>query len=129
ALHIYIDDQLPYIHDRNSRRAELQVASVLALLFTRHVVARSIERDGYRKRILANSNGRNHGVGRGVDDRDAATLETGHVGAGSSRRDGYPKTEANCNRRNHGVGRGLDDRDFQDIVGKVGTGTMRRSGY
>jgi len=60
-----IADALPLILEGSGRRTELQIPMILALLFTsRDLRHRS---DGYRNRTLSNRNGRNYGVGRGVD--------------------------------------------------------------
>ena len=65
-----IADALSLILERSGRRAELQIPTMLALLYTRRSLWR--RRDSYPKRLSPNRNGRNHGVGRGVDDRDSA---------------------------------------------------------
>src|SRR5712691_10006836 len=104
-----IADALPLILERSGRRTELQMPTMLALLFALRSLWR--RRDGYPIRKKANRNGRNHGVGRGFDDRDgvgvfhrAPCICIRHVGSGSIRRDGYPtRTCANRNGRNHGV--------------------------
>jgi len=63
-----IADALPLILERSGRRTKILPPIMLALLFAlRRLWGR---RDGYRKRPSPNSNGRNHGVGRSVDDRD-----------------------------------------------------------
>src|SRR5207244_3429997 len=124
-----ITDALPLILERSGRRTELLIPTMLALLFAFRSLWR--RRDGYANRSSANSNGRNHGVGRGVDDRDGVVAVIRDVGSGSVRRDGYPKrTCANRNGRNHGVGRGVDDRDGGGaFIGHVGSGSIRRDGY
>src|SRR2546430_17065414 len=58
-----VADALPLILERSGRRTELQIPTMLALLFALRSWWR--RRDGYPKRKLANRNGRNHGVGRG----------------------------------------------------------------
>src|SRR5437870_4618695 len=63
-----ITDALPLILERSGRRTELQIPTMHALLYTRRNLWR--RRDGYSNRSYANRNGQNHGVGRGVDDRD-----------------------------------------------------------
>src|SRR6266849_6206328 len=100
-----IADALPLILERPDRRTELQIPTMLALLFALRSLWR--RRDGYPKtRKSANRNGRNHGVGRGVDDRNGVARNLGLVGLGPRRRDGYKtRTYANSNGRNHGVGR------------------------
>jgi hypothetical protein len=65
-----IADALPLILERSGRRTELQIPTMFALLFTLRSLWR--RRDGYRNRMSSNRNGRNHGVGRDVDDRDSA---------------------------------------------------------
>ena len=77
-----ISDALPLILEGSGRRTELLIPTMLALLFTRRSLWR--RRDGYPKRSLANRNGRNHGVGRGVDDRDGVGAKVRHVGSGST---------------------------------------------
>src|SRR6266852_6063017 len=119
-----IADALPLILERSGRRTELQIPTMLALLLALRSLWR--RRDGYPKRKWTNNNGRNHGVGRGVDDRDGVVREfIGDVGSGSLRCDGYPKrTCANKNGRNHGVGSGVDDRDGVGFyIGHVGAGS------
>src|ERR1700686_3760066 len=97
-----IADALSLILERSGRRTKLPIVTMLALLFTLRSLWR--RRDGYAQRIYANGNGRNHGVGRGVDDRDGVGDLIGHVGLGSVRRDRYPTTTyANSNGSNHGV--------------------------
>ena len=124
-----IPDALPLILERSGRRTELQIPTMLALLFALRSLLR--RRDGYPIRISANRNARNHGVGRGVDDRDTVGGCIGHVGSGSIRCDGYPKRIfANSNGRNHAVGRGVDDRNgIPRNPGHVGSGSVRRDGY
>src|SRR5438094_7524613 len=98
-----IADALPLILERSGRRTELQIPTMLALLFALRSLWR--RRDGYPKRTSPNRNGLNHGVGRGVDDRDGVGGYYGHVGSGPIPRDGYPlRTCANRNGRNRGVG-------------------------
>src|SRR2546430_2075394 len=105
-----IADALSLILERTGRRTELQITTMLALLLALRSLWR--RRDGYPKRVSANRNGRNHGVGRRVDDRDARRSLICHVGSGSIGRDGYPRRSSdNRNGRNHGVGRRVDDRD------------------
>ena len=81
-----IADALSLILERSGRRTELQIPTMHALLYTRRSLWR--RRDGYPQRIYANGNGRNHGVGRGVDDRDrvgvGAITIIRHVDAGLS---------------------------------------------
>src|SRR6266851_1777703 len=125
-----IADALPLILERSGRRTELQIPIMLAMLFTRRGLWR--RSDGYRNRTHSNRNGLNHGVGRGVDDRDGIRVIISHVDSGSIWRDGYPNwTYSNRNGLNHGVGRGVDDRD--DVVGEInrhiGSGSVRRDGY
>src|SRR5207253_11247390 len=91
-----IADALPLILERSGRRTELQIPTMLALLFALRSWWR--RRDGYPKRKLANRNGRNHGVGRGVDDRDGVVQGIRHVGSGSIRRDEIGR--ASCSDRN-----------------------------
>jgi hypothetical protein len=124
-----ITDALSLILERSGRRTELQIPTMLALLFALRNLWRRC--DGYPKRKYANRNGRNHAVGRGVDDRDGVVKGIGSVGSGSIRCDGYPnRIHANRNGRNHAVGRGVDDRDggFRSI-GHVDAGSIRRDGY
>ena len=56
--------------------------------YVRHVGSGSVRRDRYMKRTEANRNGRSHGVGRSVDDRDEVGVTKGaasrHVGSGLS---------------------------------------------
>ena len=59
-----IADALPLILERSGRRTELQIPSMLALLYTRRNLWRG--RDGYSKRPYPNRNGRDYGVGRDV---------------------------------------------------------------
>src|SRR5437773_7177151 len=128
-----VADALPLILERSDRRTELQIPTMLALLCARRSLWR--RRDGYPQRIYANGNGRNHGVGRGVDDRDGVGDLIGHVGSGSVRRDRYPTTTyANRNGRNHGIARGVDDRDADreatrqgDRGAHTGSHAIRRS--
>src|SRR5438876_4984104 len=103
-------DALALILEWSGRRPEFLVPTMLARLFARRSLWR--RRDRYPKRTYANRDGRNPGIGRGVDDRDAIGGLIRHVGTGSVRRDRYPnRTYVNRNGRNHGVGRGVDDRD------------------
>src|SRR6266567_2861876 len=98
-----IADALPLILERSGRRTELQIPTMLAVLYSGRSLWR--RRNGYPQRIYANGNGHNYGVARGVDDRDGVGVCVGHVGSGPVRRDGYPKRlYANRNGRNHGVG-------------------------
>src|SRR5207253_1945148 len=124
-----IADALPLILERSGRRTELQIPTMLALLFALRSWWR--RRDGYPKRKLANRNGRNHGVGRGVDARDGVVHGIRHVGSGSIRRDGYPERKyANSNGRDRCVGRGVDARDaVVHGIRHVGSGSIRRDGY
>src|SRR5438445_5274638 len=85
-----VADALSLILERTGRRTELQIPTMLALLFALRSLWR--RRDGYSKRVSANRNGRNHGVGRRVDDRDARRSLICHVGSGSIGRDGYQRT-------------------------------------
>src|SRR5439155_27261863 len=114
---------LSLILERSGRRTEFSIPTMLALLFAR----RSLwcRRDSYRNWMSFNRNGRNHGVGRGVDDRDGARPRNiidvafiGHVGSGSVGRDGHRNSKnANRSGRNDGVGRGVDVRDILDRSG------------
>src|SRR5439155_3171828 len=133
-----VADALPLILERSGRRTELQIPTMLALLFALRSLWR--RRDGYRIRKKANRNERNHGVGRGVDDRHGVHVvpkapSIRHVGSGSIRRDGYPKrTCANRNGRNHGVGRGVDDPDGRGVcsdacVVHIGSNANKRDDY
>src|SRR5216684_2004651 len=127
-----IADALPLILERSGRRTELQIPIMLAMLFTRRGLWRRSE--GYRNRTHSNRNGLNHGVGRGVDDRDGVRGEINrHIGSGSVRRDGYPKRILICTKRNgrrHGVGHGVNDRDGAPPgTGDVGSGSVWRNGY
>src|SRR2546427_993839 len=125
-----IADALPLILERAGRRTELQIPTMLALLFALRSLWR--RRDGYPKRPYPNRNGRNHGVGRGVDDRDRVGEIIRHVDAGSIRRDGYPgRSLANRNGRNHSVGRGVDDQDgvVASEISQVGYGCIRHDWY
>src|SRR5437870_10846817 len=83
-----ITDALPLILEGSGRRTELQIPAMLALLFA----LRSLwqRRDGYSTWKGANRNGRNYGVGRGVDDRDGVAVEKRHVRLCSIRCNGYP---------------------------------------
>ena len=103
------------------------------------VVVMMGRRDGYTNRLYPNRNGRNYGLGRGVDDRDSVVPGIGHVGSGSVRlsaftpptRDGYPNgLYPNRNDSNHGAGRGVDDRDGVGVgIGHVGSGSILRDRY
>src|SRR6266851_1868597 len=107
-----IADALPLILEGSGRRTELQIPTMLAMLFTRRDLWR--RSDSYRNGTHSDRNGRHRGVGRGIDDRDGVGEINRHIGAGSVRRDGYPKRILICTKRNgrhHGVGRGIDDRD------------------
>src|SRR5260370_29110142 len=116
-----IADVLPLILERSGRRTELQIPIMLAMLFTRRGLWR--RSDGYRNRTHSNRNGLNHGVGRGVDDRDGIRVIISHVDSGSIRRDGYPNwTYSNRNGLNHGVGRGINDRDDAVRISQRGAG-------
>src|SRR2546427_123153 len=122
-----IADAPPLILEGSGRRTELQIPMMLALLFTRRGPSR--RSDGYRNRTRSNRNGRNHGVGRGVDDRDGAPAGTGYVGSGPIWCNGYPRSTAHRNGRNHRVGRGVDDRDNDVLlIGHVGSGSVGRDG-
>src|SRR2546426_3691759 len=81
-----IADALPLILERSGRRTELQIPTMLALIFALRSLWR--RRDGYSNRKY-NRNGRDHVVGRGADDRDGVGVCIRHVGSGSIRRDGY----------------------------------------
>src|SRR5439155_17768044 len=111
-----IADALPLILERSGRRTELQIPTMLALIFAFRSLWLQF-RDGYPIREKANRNCRNHGVGRGIDDRDGVDVVLKapcirHVGSGSIRRDGYPnRTRSNRTGRNRGAGRGVDDGD------------------
>src|SRR5438552_5628606 len=125
-----ITDALPLILEGSGRRTELQIPTMLSLLFALRSLWR--RRDGYRIRKKANRNERNHGVGRGVDDRDGVHVvpkapSIRHVGSGSIRRDDYTKKIcANRNGRNHGVGRGVDDPDGVVVSNHLGVGYISR---
>src|SRR5260370_23828530 len=98
-----IADVLPLILERSGRRTELQIPIMLAMLFTRRGLWRRNE--GYRNRTHSNKNGLNHGVGRGVDDRDGVRVIISHVDSGSIQRDCYPQLSYfNQNRSNRSVG-------------------------
>src|SRR2546428_602627 len=126
---LHIAHTLPLILERSGRRTELQIPTMLALLFTLRNLWHS--RDGYPERSSANRNSRNEGFGRGVDERDRVGALIRHVGAGSIRRDRYPsRTSTTRNGRTHGVGRGVDDRDGAGVeICHIGAGSVRRDGY
>src|SRR5260370_16263589 len=94
-------------------RTVVDRAGIRAIII--HGGSGSIRSDGYRNWTYSNRNGLNHGVGRGVDDRDDVVWEINrHIGAGSVRRDAYPKRILICTKRNGflpGVGPGVNDRD------------------
>ena len=83
-----IADAPPLILEGSGRRTELQIPMMLALLFTRR--GPSHRSDGYRNRTRSNRNGRKHGVGRGVDDRDGVRVIIRHIDASPVWRDGCP---------------------------------------
>src|ERR1700747_1575722 len=110
-----ITDALSLILERSGRRTELQIPTMQALFYTRRSLWR--RRDGYAKRLYPDRNGRNHSVGRGVDNRNGVGAFKCHLGSISIRRDGYPnRTSANRNGRNYGIGGGSDDRNGGIIV-------------
>jgi hypothetical protein len=104
---------------------------MLALLYTRRSLWR--RRDGRPKRLCPDRNGRNQGVGRGVDERDGVQEFIRQVGSGSIWRDGYPKRMCSNRKvygRDNGVGRGVDDRNGVCVlIRQVGAGSIRRDGY
>jgi hypothetical protein len=73
-----IADALSLILEMSGRRTELLIPTMLALLFALRNLWR--RRNGYPKRKWANRNGRSHGVGRGLDDRDGVGVFIRHVG-------------------------------------------------
>src|SRR5207244_7524206 len=114
-----ITDALPLILEGSGRRTELQIPTMLALLFALRSLWR--RRDGYRIRKKANRNERNHGVGRGVDDQDGRNVY-GKARSSPHLSSGYHiseySTKSTCNNRNgrnHDDGDGVDDQDDRGL--------------
>src|SRR5216683_1091379 len=123
-----IADALPLILEGSGRRTELQIPTMLAMLFTRRDLWR--RSDSYRNGTHSHRNGRHHGVGRGIDDRDGVPARISQVGACSIWCNGYPRSTADRNGRSHGVARGVDDRDDGVLlIGHVGSGSVWSDGY
>src|SRR5439155_24860098 len=103
-----IADALPLILERSGRRTELQIPTMLALIFAFRSLWLQF-RDGYPIREKANRNCRNHGVGRGVDDRDGVDFYISYVGTRKGGLEGiggdsYPNRHS---RNSRGRGRGV----------------------
>src|SRR5579862_2764411 len=99
-----------------------------------HINSGSIWCDGYPSWTYPNRNGSKNGIAPGVDHRDEIVGEIDrHIGAGSVRRNGYPKGILICTKRDgskHGVGRGVDHRNGAlPGTGHVGSGSIWCNGY